>query len=362
MSTGFNAPKIMVVDDTPANLDLLGSFLGSKGFSVQLFPEPSLALSAIANEPPDLILLDINMPNMSGYEVCEQLKSRADTADIPVIFVSGLNETGDKLAAFARGGVDYITKPFHFDEVNARVGMHLKIRFMQKELQRHNESLADLVQEQVQRISDAQLATILAMSKIAEARDDDTGQHIERTQSYCRALAMRLKKLPEYKTIVTKQFVDNIYHASPLHDIGKVAIPDSILLKPGKLTDDEFETMKTHAAIGAKNLRAVRNSYPNNDFVIMGIAIAQSHHEKWNGKGYPDGLAGEDIPLCARIMAIADVYDALRSKRCYKDAFSHEKSRDIIIGDSGTHFDPTLVDLFKDAEEEFDEINRTLQE
>jgi putative two-component system response regulator len=361
--------SIMIVDDTPANLKLLEGMLREQGYSTRPCPRGRLALRAAESEPPDLILLDINMPEMNGYEVCEQLKANEKLADIPVIFISALNETMDKIKAFAVGGVDYVTKPFQFEEVQARVETHLELRRNRLELKRHNHNLEELVQEQVEQIlrgkeslSDAQLATILAMSKIAEARDDDTGKHIERTQSYCRALAVKLRDQDGLQAVINDDFIDNLFHASPLHDIGKVAIPDAILCKPGKLTDEEFEIMKTHAAMGAETLRSVSAKYPNNAFINMGIEIAQSHHEKWSGAGYPDGLAGGDIPLSARIMAIADVYDALRSVRCYKEAFSHEKSRDIIVSDSGMHFDPTGVEAFLAIEDEFSKINERLQD
>ena len=361
--------NIMVVDDTPANLRLLQGMLCEQGYNVRPCPKGKLALKAAENRPPDLILLDINMPEMNGYEVCERLKADDKLAEIPVIFISALNEMMDKVKAFGAGGVDYITKPFQFEEVQARVETHLKLRKCQVELKRHNDNLAELVREQIKetleakkQASDAQLATILAMSKIAEARDDDTGKHIERTQTYCRALAVKLREKPEYHDVIDESYIENMFHASPLHDIGKVAIPDAILCKPGKLSEDEFEIMKGHTSSGSQTLRTVSERYPDNTFVNMGIAIAQSHHEKWNGAGYPEGLEGEDIPLCARIMATADVYDALRSERCYKKPFPHEKSRNIILEDTGIHFDPSLGETFIEIEQEFNDIHERLMD
>ena len=359
--------NIMIVDDTLANLRLLEGMLRDKGYNVRPFPRDRFALNAAKNDPPDLILLDINMPEMNGFEVCDVLKEADDTRDIPVIFISALNEIKDKIDAFSAGGVDYVTKPFQFEEVQARVDTHLKLRRLQVELERHNGQLESLVQEKIgevleakEEISQAQLATIVAMSKIAESRDDDTGKHIERVQAYCRTLAVKLHTMPEYERIIDDEYIENLSQASPLHDIGKVGIPDAVLCKPGKLTDEEFETMETHTVLGAETLQAVKAQYPNNAFVNMGIEIARSHHEKWNGMGYPDGLSGEEIPLCARIMTVADVYDALRSDRCYKKAFSHEKSRDIIQNDSGTHFDASLANAFLDIEREFDAINERM--
>ncbi|MFP6583970.1 MAG: response regulator, partial [Candidatus Hydrogenedentota bacterium] len=338
-----NGTNIMIVDDTPANLRLLDGMLGDEGYSVRPFPSGRFALKAALHDPPDLILLDINMPEMNGFEVCRELKSDPKTKDIPVIYISALDDVKDKIEAFETGGVDYITKPFQFDEVQARVETHLQLRYLQMELERHNNQLEILVDEKVkevlnakEEISQAQLATIVAMSKIAESRDDDTGKHIERVQAFCRIISERMSTKPKCQEIINEEYIGNLVQASPLHDIGKVGIPDSILCKPGKLTDEEFDIMRTHTTLGSETLEAVRSEYPNNSFINMGIDIARSHHEKWNGKGYPDGLAGDDIPLCARIMAIADVYDALRSERCYKEGFTHEKSRNIIIGDAGT--------------------------
>ena len=360
--------QVMVVDDTPANLRLLTSMLESQGYKVAVFPRGRLALTAAIEDPPDVVLLDINMPEMNGYEVCERFKSIDKLADIPIIFVSAKTETIDKLRAFSCGAVDYVTKPFQFEEVKARVQTHVELRCARLGLKRHNENLQRLVEEQVrdilankEEISEAQLATILAMSKIADAKDDDTGKHIERTQRYCRVLADRLRQSGGAAGQIDDVFVNNLYHASPLHDIGKVSVPDNILKKPGKLTDEEFEVMKSHTAVGAEKLETVLARYSNNAFIKMGAEIARSHHEKWSGKGYPDGLEGDNIPLSAQIMAVADVYDALRSERCYKPAFTHEQSRDIILADSGTHFAPSVVRAFQEVENEFAEINEWLR-
>jgi putative two-component system response regulator len=352
--------NIMIVDDTPANLRLLEGILSEEGYNVRPFPGGRFALKAAQNDPPDLILLDINMPEMNGYEVCTKFKSEEKTRDIPIIFISALNEVKDKMEAFSTGGVDYITKPFQFEEVQARVDTHLQLHYLRMELERHNNELESLVQEKIreilsakEEISQAQLATIVAMSKIAESRDDDTGKHIERVQAFCQILSDKMSEYSEYQDVVDAEYMRNLAQASPLHDIGKVGIPDSVLCKPGKLTDEESDIMRTHTVLGSETLEAVQSEYPNNAFINMGIDVARSHHEKWNGKGYPDGLAGDDIPLCARIMAIADVYDALRSERCYKEGFPHEKSRDIIIGGAGTHFDPDLCEIFKKVELDF---------
>lgn len=351
-----NKLTVMIVDDTPDNLRILEEMLTKKGYDVRALPRGAMALKSAFSCPPDIMLLDINMPDMSGYEVCAQLKKNKITKDLPVIFISALNEPEDKLNAFSLGGVDYITKPFQFDEVNARIETHLRIREYQQQLEKHNKNLEKLVAEKVQEISEAQMSTIYALANMAEARDDDIGQHIARVQALCKLLAIQLKNNSIYSDQIGDNFVEALYLASPLHDIGKVSIPDDVLLKPARLTTEEFEVMKTHAEIGAKNLEKVRAKYPQNEFISMGKNIAMTHHEKWNGAGYPIGLQGEDIPLAGRIMAVVDVYDALRSKRVYKEAFSHEKSYNIIVNDAGTHFDPVIVDAFKALEKQFEKI------
>lgn len=228
-----------------------------------------------------------------------------------------------------------------------------EMKKVEDELEKYSHHLEQLVEEKVQEISSSQMATIYALIKLSESRDDDTGAHIERTASFCRLLALKLQSVPDYANEVTDTFINIIYKASPLHDIGKVGIPDSILLKAGKLTDDEFSIMKTHVQIGYDTLAKVGQQYNGNDFLEMGMEIALYHHEKWNGSGYAKGLAGDCIPLSARIMSLSDVYDALRSKRVYKDAFSHDKSMDIISSSKGSHFDPVLVDTFIQHQDEF---------
>jgi len=345
--------NILVVDDTPANLTLLSSMLREKGYGTRPVLSGKLALKAIEKEIPNLILLDINMPEMNGFEVCEHLKQDTRYKDIPVIFISALNETLDKVRAFGSGGVDYITKPFQFEEVEARVETHLKLR-------RYQVYLEDLVSEKVKEIFESQMSTIFALSKLAESRDNDTGAHLERVQIFCRIISERLSLDSPYRIIIEENFIHNISNASPLHDIGKVAIPDHILLKPGKLTPAEFEEMKTHTIIGANTLEAVNQLYPKNTFINMGISIARSHHERWDGKGYPDRLKGADIPLAARIMSVVDVYDALRSKRCYKESFSRLQCQNIIESESGRQFDPILIDYFSSLEEEFNNIGHEM--
>jgi putative two-component system response regulator len=351
----------MVVDDTPENLVLLARILQPEGYKVMTLPNGRMAIDAVRQKPPDLILLDIMMPGMDGYEVCSALKADPRTESIPILFISALAEPLDKVKAFSQGGVDYITKPFNLMEVKARVGAHLKLRFLQQDLEDYNNLLEQKVADQVRKISQGHVALITAMTKLAETRDDETGKHIERTQSLCRLLAGRIAAMPEFRKRLSESFVEDMYNASPLHDIGKVAIKDSILLKPGKLTDEEFEIMKTHTTIGKEYLSTALAKSPENKFLAVGAEIAGHHHEKWDGSGYPQGQKGEDIPISARIMTLVDVYDALRSKRVYKEAFSHEDSVRIITEGRGSHFDPVMVDVFLDLEEDFRLVRDSLK-
>ncbi len=337
---------VMVVDDNATNLTLLEDILQPWGYEVRSFPRGRMALMAASEKIPDLILLDVNMPEMSGYEVCRRLKSDPQLAEIPVIFLSAMNGTADRLRGFRSGGIDYIGKPFEMEEVKARVDTHVRLRRFQQQMHADNGRLEELVQTQVRKTTAAHMETIFALAKLAEARDDDTGKHVERVQTMCRLLAVGLSEHPKHRCIVDNEWITNIFQASPLHDIGKVAIPDLILLKPGPLTSEELAIMQSHASLGAQTLREVHAKFPDNHSIEMGIDIAQSHHERWDGAGYPQGLAGEHIPLAARILAVADCYDAIRSRRCYKPAIPHDETVAMILRDSGTHFDPVVVDTF----------------
>ena len=362
MDTELEETTIFVVDDVLTNLKILQNMLQTRGYRVLTFQDGRMALNAATENPPDLILLDIVMPEMDGFEVCRHLKADASLKEIPVLFISTLDDTTDKIQAFSVGGVDYVTKPFQKEEVHARVETHLRLRKMQLELNKYNHYLKELVQEKVREISESQHSTIIALANLAENRDEDTGEHIKRTQTFCRILAEHLGAHSDYEARIEDAFIENIYHAAPLHDIGKVGIADNILLKPDKLTAEEFEIIKTHTLIGSNTLKEVQNDYPNNAFINMGVDITRSHHERWDGKGYPDGLKGEDIPLSGRIMALVDVYDALRSKRPYKPAFSHQKSYGIIMEGAGQQFDPQISDAFQALESEFARIRDQLDD
>jgi len=348
--------RIIAVDDDPDVLEVLRHMLVHHGYDVIACSNGAATLEAAKNEQPDLFLLDITMPGMSGLELCGHLKQNSDLVDIPVIFLSGLNATEDKIRGFHAGGVDYIAKPFQSEEVQARVATHLKLSSL-----RHKLEYQKLVEMKVREVSAAQQATIFTLAKLAELRDDDTGAHLERVRDYCALLAQQLGDGSPYDDHISAEFIDCIQHASPLHDIGKVAIPDRILLKPGRLTAEEFEVMKTHTVIGAENMQTVFNRYADNPFIGMGIEIALYHHERWDGSGYPDGLVGKNIPLSARIMAVADCYDAIRSNRCYRKGLDHEKVKEILLEESGSHFDPEIIKAFVALEDRFNHINDTVE-
>lgn len=357
--------SVLVVDDSEMNRDLLLRRLDKMGLRITEASNGEEALAAMEKESFDLVLLDIMMPVMDGYETLERMQKKIDLKRIPVIMITALDDVDSAVRCIDLGAVDYITKPFNPTLLQSRVTASLERKRLsdmeqirRQTVELNNEYLSDQVRQKVQEISRTQLAAIFAMSKLAESRDPETGEHLERMREYCKVLSEHLMRTPKYSTVITNEFVDSVYAASPLHDIGKVGIDDSVLLKPGKLTDEEWVQMKLHPVIGAETLREVDRQHPGNAFILTGIEIAESHHEKWDGSGYPHGLSGEVIPLSARILALGDVYDALTSKRCYKDAFSHEKSVSIILDGKGNHFDPDVVDAFQETESEFMRIRK----
>ena len=352
--------EILIVDDTLENLQVLSGMLRQKGYKVRPVTSGKMALQTASRRPPDLILLDINMPEMDGYEVCARMKADPALKDIPILFISALSDTSNIVKAFSLGGEDYIAKPFKLEEVLKRAETHLEKRRQQLQLEEYNRHLEELVEMKSQELTAVQMATIQTLAELVDYRDETTGQHIKRVQTFCKLLAANLRDKPAYASLVTPAFIENIYHASALHDIGKIAIPDAILLKPGKLTPEEFEKIKKHTVRGAQFMQGLQKQYPQNQFINLGIVIARSHHERWDGTGYPDGLKGEEIPFSARIMAVADVYDALRSARPYKAAFSHAESCEIILAGRGTHFDPGMMEAFLEVEAEFERTREEL--
>jgi putative two-component system response regulator len=355
------ANSVLIVDDAAENLQLLVTIVRRGGLVPRPVLSSRLAIQAAVADPPDLVLLDVRMPEMSGFEVCKWLKQDERLRDIPVVFISGLQTSEDKVEGFRVGGVDYVTRPFHEQEVLARIKTHLHLKRLQTELVSNNSRLAERVEEQAKATAAAQMATIFALAKLAEVRDDDTGRHVERVATFAELLAKRLRMMRLHVAELTPAFIDTLRQTATLHDIGKVGIPDAILLKPAKLTTEEFVVMKTHTTLGANTLASVLKQHPDNQFLRMGVDVAKSHHEMWDGSGYPEGLEGEQIPLAARIVSVADFYDALTSTRCYRRGVSHEETVKLIEQGSGIQFDPEIAAAFKALEQEFGRIRREMQ-
>ena len=353
------AATVLVVDDTPENLQLMHGLLRER-YRVRLANSGEVALQLVAQSPlPDLILLDIMMPGLDGYQVCQRLKADSRTRDIPVIFLTAMDQDADQERGFACGCVDYITKPISPSVVLARVSTHVALKRANDRLADHNRCLSVEVERQTREVQKVQDVTIMAMASLAETRDNETGMHIRRTQHYVRSLAEQLWRHSCYGAQLDAVTIELLYKSAPLHDIGKVGIPDGILLKPGKLTADEFEVMKTHAELGARIIASAEQLLDApSSFLRFAREIAHRHHENWDGSGYPDGLSGEAIPLSARLMAVADVYDALISKRCYKLPYSHAEACRFIETESGRKFDPEVVQAFLYIGSEFEEIAR----
>jgi putative two-component system response regulator len=347
-------PTVLVVDDTPDNLSLMSNLLKDDyKVKVAINGEKALKIAA-SGAPPDLILLDIMMPGMDGYEVCQRIKSDPGTRDIPIIFLTAKSEVEDEKRGLEMGAVDYITKPISPPIVMARVKNHLMLKAHADFLRDKSEYLESEVDKRTREVSAIQDVTILAMASLAETRDSDTGNHIRRTQFYVKALAEKLQMNPRFAATLTEAYIRTLFKSAPLHDIGKVGIPDHILLKPGRFEPHEFEIMKTHTTLGCDAIEHAEEQLGMKvDFLNMAKEIALCHQEKWNGSGYPQGLAGDAIPLSARLMAVADVYDALISRRVYKEGMSHDKAVNIIIEGIGTHFDPDIAEAFVEIQGEF---------
>lgn len=360
--SGTERPVVLVVDDTPENITLMVGLLRDI-YRVKVATNGERALRIAHDDiPPDLILLDIMMPNMDGYEVCRRLKTDPKTRDIPVIFLTAKAAVEDERAGLELGAVDYITKPISPPIVLARIRTHLALKAAADYLRNQNILLEEEVARRTREIEAIQDVTVIALASLAETRDVDTGNHILRTQHYVRALAEELSTHPKFREFLTPAKINLLFKTAPLHDIGKVGIPDRILLKPGRLTPEEFEIMKTHAALGRDAIQhAEQRLGLDVEFLEMAKEIALSHHERWDGTGYPQRLAGEQIPVTARIMAVADVYDALISRRVYKEPISHDIAVREIEKCRGSHFDPDVVDAFLRLKNEFEKIaNRFL--
>jgi putative two-component system response regulator len=345
---------VLVVDDTPDNLTLMSSLLKDE-YKVKVANGGEKALKIAQSEsPPDLVLLDIMMPGMDGYEVLDRLKHDPRTRDIPVIFLTAKAEVADEQKGLELGAVDYITKPISPPIMLARVRTHLSLKASADFLRDKADFLESEVARRTREVMAIQDVTILAMASLAETRDSDTGNHIRRTQFYVKVLAEKLQHHPRFAWYLTDQNINMLFKSAPLHDIGKVGIPDRILLKPGRFTPEEFEIMKTHTTLGREAIEHAERALGTEvEFLKMAKEIALSHQEKWDGSGYPEGLAGDGIPVSARLMAVADVYDALISRRVYKDGMPHEKAVAIMVEGRGSHFDPDMIDAFLELESEF---------
>jgi len=371
-----NNTKILVIDDEDSIIKLLENILTKQGYTILKAYNGIEALDVLKYNPDiDLILLDIVMPKMDGYETCKQIKSTETYKNIPIFFLTGLNDLTNQDKGYKLGAVEFLEKPLNMHTLEMKINIHIELKQYRDTL----ESLVDLKTKEIKAISHF---AIDCMATLAEFRDNETGLHIKRTQNYIKILAEELSKTPKYqnqldekttwkfrtgvyyrvlpkhKNKLNERIINLLYRSAPLHDIGKIVIPDSILLKAEKLTVEEFEIMKTHAIKGQEILLAAGNKIKNNPFLAYAIDIAGTHHEKWDGTGYPFKLKGEDIPLCGRLMAIADVYDALINKRVYKPAFSHNKAVKIIKESSGTQFDPDIVEVFLKVESRFDKISK----
>ncbi|RCS47791.1 response regulator [Bremerella cremea] len=330
---------ILLVDDDPACLGMLSDVLGALGIPVETARDGNEALEMIYQGDFRIVLSDWQMPGMSGVELCRRVRQRALSGYVYFILLTSLDRKHNLLSGLRAGADDFITKPFDPEE------LHIRLRAANRIVSLESRNVI-----------------IFALAKLAESRDPETGAHLERMREYSRLLAHDLSRQAKFADIVDADYVRTIYLTSPLHDIGKVGVPDHVLLKPGRLTPEEFEIMKQHTLIGYYTLDAALREQPEAAYLRFARDIAGSHHEKWDGSGYPYGLAGEEIPLCGRIVAVADVYDALTTARVYKDAFSHDEARSIIREGSGKHFDPDIVAAFFRHEDEIIEINQRLND
>ncbi|MBC9249739.1 two-component system response regulator [Pseudomonas alcaligenes] len=352
----YSPSTILVVDDTPDNLMLMADLLKDK-YRVKAANSGEKALHILQGTLPDLILLDIMMPGLSGYDVAERLQGDPRTRNIPIIFLTAMAATEDEIHGLQLGAADYITKPISPPVVLARVETQLKVKAAADFLRDQNDYLEQEVQRRTREVMAIQDVTIQAMASLAETRDNETGNHIRRTQHYVKLLAGLLREHPRFRHFLDEETIKLLFKSAPLHDIGKIGIPDRILLKPGRFTPEEFEIMKTHTTLGRDAIQHAENQLGVKvDFLHFAKEIAYSHQEKWDGSGYPEGLAADDIPISARLMAVADVYDALISRRVYKPGMPHEQAVAIIREGRGSHFDPDICDAFLANAEQFHAI------
>ena len=351
---------VLVVDDEPPVRELLKTQLAYLGFSVRNTGDATEALTVAASDhPPALVLLDIEMPGTSGLELLRRIKEV--DVDIQVVMVSGLHDLVTVRQCVRAGAYDYLAKPFELEDLNNTVSRAFERRRLIQQNRDYQQHLKNMVEVRTEELRHTRDVALLTLAKLAESRDSDTGLHLERMSEYSRVLAASLGE-GAYADQVDEEFIEWVHKSSPLHDIGKVGIPDAILRKPGPLTAEEVTIMRTHTTIGGDTLRSVLEKYREQTFLTMAMEIAYSHHERWDGEGYPDRLKEHQIPLAARIVTIADAYDAITSRRPYKEPFSHEEAVRRIVVDRERHFDPILVDVFVARQHEFEAIQRRLED
>lgn len=337
---------ILVVDDDKTNLTLAQKILLPQ-YRIAATNSGMAALKYLEHNHPDLILLDINMPEMDGFEVMKKLQEKEETANIPVIFLTADNATQTEIKCFQMGAMDFVGKPFVPDILLSRVGKTIELEQYRNNLEKMVKEQADKITEDSRKISKIQESVIVGMANLIESRDGSTGKHVKNTQMYVRMIAEELYKRNLYPELLTKEYIEDICKAAPLHDVGKIKVPDSVLQKPGKLTPEEFETMKLHTTYSRKIIRMIISDVEDKHYVQTVEDIALYHHERWDGTGYPTGLAGDSIPLAARIMSVADVFDALYEERCYKPPIRPiERIMQIMMEGRGTQFDPVIMDVF----------------
>ena len=351
----FSKNTILIVEDTATNIDILIVALGER-YDVRVALDGQSALKLINANPPDLILLDIIMPGIDGYEVCAQLKANQKTADIPVIFLTAKTEVSDKTRAFEMGAVDYIVKPFSIIEVQSRVHAHLSLLVARRDLEKQNQTLEKKVLERTKQLVLTQNAIFEAMASLAESRDPETADHVLRTRYYVQLLARQLSDHPRFQPFLKTIDMEDLGKAVILHDIGKVGVRDHILLKQGRLTPEESHEIKKHTTYGHEIIKRLKERLKENSFLCLADDVAWCHHEKWDGTGYPCGLTGDAIPVPGRLMALADVYDAIISRRIYKEPLTHEEAVSIIVEKSSGHFDPDVLNAFKVLQDTFKTI------
>lgn len=350
--------RIMVIDDNITNLTVAKKALEAV-YTVIPVSSARKAIDFLFKTLPSLILLDIEMPDMDGFQAIKIIKANEKTKDIPVIFLTAKDDNGSELEGLKLGAVDYITKPFSIPLLLQRIELHIKLVTQQRELSNYNQNLARMVHEQTEVISELQHAVIRTLAELVERRDGTTGGHIMRTQKYLNTLVYALNDSEYYKTDLACLDLELLSESAQLHDIGKIAISDNILQKPDRLSKDEFDEIKKHPLVGEEAIKSAMSMTRSKEFLSNAAVIAISHHEKWDGTGYPYGLSGEAIPLSGRLMAIADVYDALVSERPYKKAFPHEEAVKIILKESGISFDPKLIEVFLMISDEFSVIAKS---